>query len=396
MELPRASDVNMDVAYDKLQLQRPASEPTANLGTFGDQPMLDLMTQKAIAVLSGGLIQGPFISHGGRRLHRQAVSPEPGRGAPYGTPSSSIRRWGVARAWAAKRQTKDTLVVVTADHDQSMHIIGVSNTPDGEYFDRGKSQKVSYSDRPGQPGLHRLGRLLLERPARACRSSTRARRRQTMAASPGMPGTFCGHQSGRQPRRQHLLHLLRFAGLHPGLEDRLSGQLRRRSAPPRRGLPHRRPHRLKRPGDCGGAGSVSVHRVHGRVRHLLQDGGCDLHRQRATPTRCWTSLSTAASFRRRSASSMRLTSSIAGALLAAAPLFCQSPSAAEPRLEKGALVWFDLTETRERGGGGARWTPEPWPASSEAISKPGQYRIGEIDHDEVLAPVRVPENPKQR
>src|SRR5260370_22888260 len=43
-----ASDVNMDVAYDKLKLQRPASEPTANLGTFTDQPILDLMTSKAI------------------------------------------------------------------------------------------------------------------------------------------------------------------------------------------------------------------------------------------------------------------------------------------------------------------------------------------------------------
>src|SRR5262249_7193241 len=42
-----ANDVNMDVAYDKLGLARPASEPAANLGGFSDQPMLDLMTPKA-------------------------------------------------------------------------------------------------------------------------------------------------------------------------------------------------------------------------------------------------------------------------------------------------------------------------------------------------------------
>ena len=47
---------------------------------------------------------------------------------------------GVARAWAAKRRSRDTLLLVTADHDQSMHIIGVSNTPDAEYFDSSLSK----------------------------------------------------------------------------------------------------------------------------------------------------------------------------------------------------------------------------------------------------------------
>ena len=77
---------------------------------------------------------------------------------------------------------------------------------------------------------------------------------------------------------------------------------------------------------------------------------------------------------------MRLTSSIAGALLAAAPLFCQSPSAAEPRIEKGALVWFDLTETRERVG---RAVGRPAMAGEFGGDfETWQYRIGEIDHDE--------------
>ena len=38
------------------------------------------------------------------------------------------RAVGEARKFAAARETKDTLVVVTADHDQSMSIIGVNNS----------------------------------------------------------------------------------------------------------------------------------------------------------------------------------------------------------------------------------------------------------------------------
>ena len=56
---------------------------------------------------------------------------------------------GVARAWAAKRSPKDTLMVVTADHDQSMSIIGVSNTPDTEYFNRTKSEKFAIKTTAG-------------------------------------------------------------------------------------------------------------------------------------------------------------------------------------------------------------------------------------------------------
>jgi alkaline phosphatase len=39
---------NMDIAFDKLGLPRPAGEPNPNFGGFTDQPFLDEMTAKAI------------------------------------------------------------------------------------------------------------------------------------------------------------------------------------------------------------------------------------------------------------------------------------------------------------------------------------------------------------
>ena len=137
-----ASDVNMDVAYDKLKLKRPASEPTASLGSFTDQPMLDLMTQKAIEVLSSGFAAPPFILMvEGASIDKQS-HPNQAAGTIWDTIEFD-KAIGVARSWAAKRSPKDTLIVVTADHDQSMSIIGVSNTPDTEYFNRAKSEKVA-------------------------------------------------------------------------------------------------------------------------------------------------------------------------------------------------------------------------------------------------------------
>ena len=59
------------------------------------------------------------------------------------------RSVGVARAFAAARERKDTLIIVTADHDQSMIINGVSNTPDAEYFDRTKKSDVSMNTPAG-------------------------------------------------------------------------------------------------------------------------------------------------------------------------------------------------------------------------------------------------------
>ncbi|MCU1263607.1 MAG: alkaline phosphatase, partial [Bryobacterales bacterium] len=130
-----AGDANMDVAYDKLGLTRPASEPVPDFQGYNDQPMLELMTQKAIDILSTGITPAPFILMvEGASIDKQS-HPNQAAGVFWDTIEFD-RSVGVARAWAAKRPTKDTLIVVTADHDQSMHIIGVSNTPDSEYFNR--------------------------------------------------------------------------------------------------------------------------------------------------------------------------------------------------------------------------------------------------------------------
>jgi len=143
-----ATDANMNVAYDKLGLQRPASEPMANLGTFTDQPMLELMTQKAIDVLSTSFGGSPFILMVEAASIDKQSHPNNAAGTIWDTIEMD-KSVGVARAWAAKRFTRDTLIVVTADHDQAMSIIGVSNSPDAEYFNRTKSDKVSFKTGAG-------------------------------------------------------------------------------------------------------------------------------------------------------------------------------------------------------------------------------------------------------
>ena len=183
-----AADVNMDVAYDKLKLQRPASEPSGNLGTFTDQPMLDLMTQKAIEVLSSSFAGPPFILMvEGASIDKQS-HPNQAAGTIWDTIEFD-KAVGEARSWAAKRAVKDTLVVVTADHDQSMSIIGVSNTPDAEYFNRTKSEKVSVKTTMGDQDFTVWGDSYSN--ARAglpfVNTSTTA---SNNGGAPGMPGTF--------------------------------------------------------------------------------------------------------------------------------------------------------------------------------------------------------------
>jgi len=195
-----ATDANMDVAYDKLGLQRPASEPTANLGAFNDQPMLDLMTQKALDVLSN---QGPFASGGfilmveGASIDKQS-HPNQAAGTIWDTIEFD-KAVGVARRWAANRRSKDTLIVVTADHDQSMSIIGVSNTADAEYFDRTKSEKVAFKTTRGDQDFTVYGDSFSN--ARAglpfVNTSTAA---SNNGGAAGMPGTFAAISSADSPQ----------------------------------------------------------------------------------------------------------------------------------------------------------------------------------------------------
>jgi alkaline phosphatase len=192
-----ANDVNMDVAYDKLQMQRPASEPVAVMGSFTDQPMLDLMTQKAIDVLSAGANPQPFILMvEGASIDKQS-HPNQAAGTIWDTIEFD-KAIGVARAWAARRSTKDTLMVVTADHDQSMEIIGVSNTPDAEYFDRNKSMKVTYRTALGDQDFTVYGDSYSN--ARAglpfINNSTTA---SNNGGATGMPATFEASNSPEDP-----------------------------------------------------------------------------------------------------------------------------------------------------------------------------------------------------
>jgi alkaline phosphatase len=141
-----AADVNMNVAYDKLGLRRPASEDLPSLDGFTDQPMLDLMTIKAIEILSS--TNAPFILMvEGASIDKQA-HPNHAAGTIWDTIEFD-NAVGVARRWSRERPREDTLLVVTADHDQSIHIIGVNNVPDGPFFDRGTSVDLNYSNPAG-------------------------------------------------------------------------------------------------------------------------------------------------------------------------------------------------------------------------------------------------------
>lgn len=190
-----ASDVNMDVAYDKLKFQRPASEPVAALGTFTDQPMLEQMTQKAIDVLSDG--GTPFILMVEAASIDKQSHPNQAAGTIWDTIEMD-RSVGVARSWANKRSSRDTLIVVTADHDQSMHIIGVSNVPDQEYFNRDKSEKVTYKTASGSQDFTLYGDAYANaRSAIPFINSNNGA--TTNGGVPAMPGTFVASNPADAP-----------------------------------------------------------------------------------------------------------------------------------------------------------------------------------------------------
>lgn len=189
-----AADVNMDVAYDKLGLARPASEPSANLGSWTDQPMLDLMTRKAIEILSTSFTQQPFILMVEAASIDKQSHPNQAAGVFWDTIEFD-KAIGVARAWAAQRPNKDTLLVVTADHDQSMHIIGVSNTPDSEYFDRTKSEKISYTTTRGDQNFTVWGDSYSNARAGLPFVNTSTGSSNNGGAA-GMPGSFAASNGG--------------------------------------------------------------------------------------------------------------------------------------------------------------------------------------------------------
>jgi alkaline phosphatase len=195
-----ATDSNMDVAYDKLLLPRPASEPVPDFGGFTDQPMLDRMTAKAIDFLwhqNLGLFATtrPFILMvEGASIDKQS-HPNNAAGTIWDTIELD-RAVGVARSWAANRN--DTLIVVTADHDQSMSITGVSNVPDIEYFDRNKKEEFSLTSARGEQGFTVFGDSASNTRASLpfINSSDTLTNRRGAA---GMPATFALATSAANP-----------------------------------------------------------------------------------------------------------------------------------------------------------------------------------------------------
>ena len=124
---------NMVVSYDKLGLSRPTDESGSNSSTatvafngFTDQPFLDEMTGKAIATLSKG--GGPFILMvEGASIDKQS-HPNNAAGVFYEVIEFD-KAIAAGRAFGARNGANtDTLVLVTADHDQSMSIVGVTDT----------------------------------------------------------------------------------------------------------------------------------------------------------------------------------------------------------------------------------------------------------------------------
>ena len=132
----RASSASvMNVAYDKLKLTRPGSEPLPNFNDWNDQPFLDVMTQKAIEILSGPDGNQPFfLMVEAASIDKQSHSNHPA-GATWDVIEFD-KAIGVGRSWAAARKQPDTLMVVTADHGQPMLIIGAAPISDADYFDR--------------------------------------------------------------------------------------------------------------------------------------------------------------------------------------------------------------------------------------------------------------------
>ena len=117
---------NMNVAYDKLGLVRDPDEPLPDFGGFTDQPFLDEMTKKAIDTLSGG--DAPFILMvEGASIDKQS-HPNHADGVIWDTIEFD-KSVGVGRAFGGAKDggALSTLVLVTADHDQSMHIVGIGD-----------------------------------------------------------------------------------------------------------------------------------------------------------------------------------------------------------------------------------------------------------------------------
>ncbi|MGI9087062.1 MAG: alkaline phosphatase [Chthoniobacterales bacterium] len=119
---------NMNVAYDKLGITRPSDEPAPSFNGFVDQPFLDEMTSKAIATLNKN--GGPFILMVEAASIDKQSHPNHEAGVVWDTIELD-KAIAVGRNFGNNNgtaQNTKTLVLVTADHDQSLSIVGLTDT----------------------------------------------------------------------------------------------------------------------------------------------------------------------------------------------------------------------------------------------------------------------------
>lgn len=125
---------NMNVAMDKIGGRRGTSTVVNDFG-FPDQPMLDEMTDAALTVLSKNN-RGFVLMVEGASIDKQAHNMDSERWIL--DTLEFDRAIGVAKAFAQKR--RDTLIVITADHEcAGVAIIGASRVSDADLSARAVS-----------------------------------------------------------------------------------------------------------------------------------------------------------------------------------------------------------------------------------------------------------------
>jgi len=142
---------NMNVAYDKLNGRRGASTVVDDFG-FPDQPMLDEMTEKALAVLSRNR-KGFVLMVEAASIDKQAHNMDTERWI-YDTIEFD-RAIAVAKRFAERNP--DTLAIVTADHEcAGVNIIGGSRVTQAALEGRAASGGAEAQLRNGVVGTYDL------------------------------------------------------------------------------------------------------------------------------------------------------------------------------------------------------------------------------------------------
>jgi alkaline phosphatase len=140
---------NMNVAFDKVEGRRGNDDVVQDYG-FPDQPMLDEMTDKALQVLSRNR-QGFVLMVEAASIDKQAHSMDTERWIL--DTIEFDRAIAVARAFAER--SRDTLVIVTADHEcAGVNIIGGSRVSNAELEARAGSGGAEAQLRNGVVGTY--------------------------------------------------------------------------------------------------------------------------------------------------------------------------------------------------------------------------------------------------